>query len=373
MEGRQWSDGLHQAVEAKEGVPIKPETQTFATASLQNIFKMYKKLSGMTGTAMTEANEFWKIYKLDVVAIPTNRDMKRIEHPDLIYLTEKDKFKALADEVERAHKWDVLTLKDGSELWGQDPVRERPDEVSIILKETKVPEKVPNSKITAIERCRASRAGRNGQHRKERTSVGESARTPRHRTFSVLNAKQHGREADIVAQAGPIGRRHDRHQHGRSWYRHHPGREPRDDGLGPAATQLPDTAWKSPTMNGTHWSKRSTNAKKMSIEGETVRELGGLYVIGTERHESRRIDLQLRGRCGRQGDPGGSRFFSVARRRPDAHLCRRLRQKHDGTIGDERRRSDRILARHAPHRRGAERKSKNATLKFGRACWTTTK
>ncbi len=108
MEGRQWSDGLHQAVEAKEGVPIKQETQTFATASLQNIFKMYKKLSGMTGTAMTEATEFMKIYGLDVVAIPTNRPMQRIEPADLIYLTEKDKYKALADEVERANKWDVV-------------------------------------------------------------------------------------------------------------------------------------------------------------------------------------------------------------------------------------------------------------------------
>ena len=123
MEGRQWSDGLHQAVEAKEGVPIKQETQTFATASLQNIFKMYKKLSGMTGTAMTEANEFMKIYKLDVVAIPTNREMQRIEHPDLIYLTEKDKYKALADEVERAHKWDVLNAEGWQRVVGKDPKR----------------------------------------------------------------------------------------------------------------------------------------------------------------------------------------------------------------------------------------------------------
>ena len=152
MEGRQWSDGLHQAVEAKEGVPIKQETQTFATASLQNIFKMYKKLSGMTGTAMTEANEFWKIYKLDVVAIPTNRRMQRIEHPDLIYLTEKDKYNALADEVERVNKWDVVVLKDGSELWGKIE-NESDDEVRLVLKEERVPENIPREKIKSVERA----------------------------------------------------------------------------------------------------------------------------------------------------------------------------------------------------------------------------
>ena len=133
MDGRQWSDGLHQAVEAKEGVPIKQETQTFATASLQNIFKMYKKLSGMTGTALTEANEFRKIYNLDTVAIPTNRVMKRIEYPDLIYLTEQDKYKALAIEVERQHKWDVLVMKDGSEIWGKIE-SETDQEVAIVPK-----------------------------------------------------------------------------------------------------------------------------------------------------------------------------------------------------------------------------------------------
>ncbi len=141
MEGRQWSDGLHQAVEAKEGVPIKQETQTFATASLQNIFKMYKKLSGMTGTAMTEANEFWKIYKLDVVAIPTNRDMKRIEHTDLIYLNEKDKYNALADEVERVNKWDVVVLKDGNELWGKIQ-QETDDQVRFTSKDDRTPQDI---------------------------------------------------------------------------------------------------------------------------------------------------------------------------------------------------------------------------------------
>jgi preprotein translocase subunit SecA len=118
MEGRQWSDGLHQAVEAKEGVKIKEETQTLATITLQNFFKLYKKISGMTGTAMTEANEFWKIYKLDVIAIPTNRAMRRLEHPDVIYRTEREKFKAVADEVERMHRYDAIATADGQFLVG---------------------------------------------------------------------------------------------------------------------------------------------------------------------------------------------------------------------------------------------------------------
>ena len=118
MEGRQWSDGLHQAVEAKEGVKIKEETQTLATITLQNFFKLYDKICGMTGTAMTEANEFWKIYKLDVIAIPPNRPLKRIEHPDVIYRSEREKFTAVADEIERLNRWDVLLTKDGEEQLG---------------------------------------------------------------------------------------------------------------------------------------------------------------------------------------------------------------------------------------------------------------
>src|SRR4029453_17521826 len=118
MEGRQWSDGLPQAVEAKEGVKVKEETQTLATITLQNYFKLYKKICGMTGTAMTEASEFWKIYQMDVVAIPTNRAMRRIENPDVIYRSEREKFEAVADEIERLNRWDVLVLKDRTELWG---------------------------------------------------------------------------------------------------------------------------------------------------------------------------------------------------------------------------------------------------------------
>ncbi len=128
MEGRQWSDGLHQAVEAKEGVKIKEETQTLATITLQNYFKLYDKIAGMTGTAMTEAAEFWKIYKLDVIAIPTNRPLRRDEFPDVIYCSETEKFTAVADEIERMNRWDVVVLKTGEELWGEI-VREQDDAI----------------------------------------------------------------------------------------------------------------------------------------------------------------------------------------------------------------------------------------------------
>jgi preprotein translocase subunit SecA len=304
MEGRQWSDGLHQAVEAKEGVPIKQETQTFATASLQNIFKMYKKLSGMTGTAMTEANEFMKIYKLDVVAIPTNRPMQRIEHPDLIYLSEKDKFNALADDVERTSKWDVISLKD-REIWGRIQ-SENDQEIKILDKDERTPESIPRNKIVSIERAgRPVLVGTVSIEKSERLSKLLERRGIEHQ---VLNAKNHGREAEIVAQAGRIG--------AVTIATNMAGRGT-DIILGgnpetmawsqlqhkyPTRLEVPDDEW-----NGLV--KEIDQQEKMSEEGVVVRELGGLYVIGTERHESRRIDLQLRGRCGRQGDPGSSRFF----------------------------------------------------------------
>ena len=137
MEGRQWSDGLHQAVEAKEGVKIKEETQTLATITLQNFFKLYDKICGMTGTAMTEAGEFWKIYKLDVVAIPTNRKMQRIEHPDVIYRTEREKFIAVADEIERMNRWDVLVHEGRRRDWSARSTRKTDDSVEFQPHESK--------------------------------------------------------------------------------------------------------------------------------------------------------------------------------------------------------------------------------------------
>ncbi|WP_164104025.1 preprotein translocase subunit SecA [Candidatus Laterigemmans baculatus] len=305
MEGRQWSDGLHQAVEAKEGVKIKQETQTFATITLQNFFKLYDKLSGMTGTAMTEANEFWKIYHLDVIAIPTNRVMQRIEHPDVIYLTEKDKFRALAEDIERASKWDVLVMKDGSEVWGK--IGAVSDEsYEIVPKQAKAKEQVPKSKVARVERAgRPVLVGTVSIEKSERLSELLDKRGIKH---EVLNAKQHQREADIVAQAGRIG--------AVTIATNMAGRGT-DIILGgnpetmawaqlqhkyPTRLEVPDSEWNALV-------EEIDQREKMSEEGEVVRELGGLFVIGTERHESRRIDLQLRGRCGRQGDPGGSRFY----------------------------------------------------------------
>ncbi|MBJ7406654.1 MAG: hypothetical protein JHD07_26460, partial [Bradyrhizobium sp.] len=150
MPGRQWSDGLHQAVEAKEGVRVKEESQTLATVTLQNFFKLYKKLGGMTGTAMTEASEFWKIYKLDVIAIPANRGMKRINHPDVIYRTEKEKWTAVADEVERVHRWDSLALSDGTWRIGRI-LGENETTIEFEDKETRSKESIPRKTVRDLQ------------------------------------------------------------------------------------------------------------------------------------------------------------------------------------------------------------------------------
>ncbi len=151
MPGRQWSDGLHQAVEAKEGVRVKEETQTLATITLQNFFKLYKKICGMTGTAMTEANEFWKIYKLDVIAIPPNRILQRVNHPDIVYLTEKDKFNQVANEIERIHKWDTVELSDGSWLVGTVK-SESDNEIDFDDKDNRELRTLPRSKIRRLQK-----------------------------------------------------------------------------------------------------------------------------------------------------------------------------------------------------------------------------
>ena len=215
MEGRRWSDGLHQAVEAKENAKVEAATQTYATITLQNYFRMYKKLAGMTGTAETEAGEFWDIYKLDVVVIPTNRPIARIDMDDMIYKTKREKYKAVIDEVER------LIGIGRPVLVGTTSV-----ETSELL-----------SKMLKMK----------------------------HIEHSVLNAKLHQKEAEIVAHAGEPGH----------------------------------------VTIATNMAGRGTDIK---LKGG-VREAGGLAIIGTERHESRRVDRQLRGRAGRQGDPGSSLFF----------------------------------------------------------------
>jgi preprotein translocase subunit SecA len=258
MKGRQWSDGLHQAVEAKEGVRVKEENQTLATITLQNFFKLYKKLGGMTGTAMTEASEFYKIYKLDVVAIPTNRPMQRINHPDVIFRSDREKYNAIVDEIREVHATGRPILVGTTSI-------EKSEFLSEQLKRLGV-------------------------------------------KHEVLNAKQHEREADIIAQAGRSG--------AVTIATNMAGRGT-DIILGGNAETL---AWNQlkhtyatrldvPKAEFDALAESIAAEEKMAEDGKKVRELGGLHVIGTERHEARRIDLQLRGRAGRQGDPGSGRFF----------------------------------------------------------------
>jgi len=305
MPGRQWSDGLHQAVEAKEGVKIKEESQTLATVTLQNFFKLYKKLAGMTGTAMTEATEFWKIYKLDVIAIPPNRGLQRINHPDVIYRTEREKWIAVADEVERINRWDTLALADGSWRMGRI-VSESEAEVVFEDKGQKDSETIPRAKIREIQRRGLPvLVGTVSIEKSERLSALLEKRGVDH---AVLNAKQHKREAEIIAQAG------------------RPGAVTIATNMAGRGTDIilggnPETlAWAKlqdtyPTrldVPRPEWEAlvaEISAREDMKAQGAKVRDLGGLQIIGTERHESRRIDLQLRGRCGRQGDPGSSRFF----------------------------------------------------------------
>jgi len=305
MDGRQWSDGLHQAVEAKEGVKIKEETQTLATITLQNFFKLYNKLCGMTGTAMTEAGEFWKIYKLDVIAIPTNRSMQRIEFPDAIYRTEKEKFIAVADDIERVHRYDTVVLKTGEELVGLI-LKETDDNVQYQPKDSREVETIERSKIDHLEyRGRPVLIGTVSIEKSERIAAMLEKRGVKHQ---VLNAKHHKREADIVAQAGRLG--------AVTIATNMAGRGT-DIILGGnpetmAWAQLQDRYATRLDVPHAEWDalvREIEEKEQMKAEGQKVKELGGLYVVGTERHEARRIDLQLRGRCGRQGDPGSSRFF----------------------------------------------------------------
>ena len=215
MFGRRFSEGLHQAIEAKEGVKVERESQTLATITFQNYFRMYNKLSGMTGTAKTEEQEFQKIYGLDVIVIPTNKPMIRIDYPDVIYKTKRAKYKAAVAEIEECHKSGRPVLVGTTSI-------AQSEELSAMLKRRGI-------------------------------------------AHNVLNAKYHEKEAEIISKAGQYG----------------------------AVTIA------------TNMAGRGTDI----MLGEGVPELGGLHIIGTERHESRRVDRQLRGRAGRQGDPGSSQFF----------------------------------------------------------------
>ena len=304
MPGRNWSDGLHQAVEAKEGVRIKEENQTLATITLQNFFKLYDRICGMTGTAMTEAGEFWKIYKLDVIAIPTNRKLQRLNNPDVIFRSEREKYDAVADEIERIHKWDVLLMQGDEELWGRI-TREDDDTIELQPKGSKARESISREKVKQIEyRGRPILVGTVSIERSEHLSRLLEQRGIPH---AVLNAKHHQREAEIIAQAGRLG--------AVTIATNMAGRGT-DIILGgnpeamawaqlqdkyPTRLEVPPDEWDSLVAE-------IEQREQMKAEGRKVAAMGGLHIIGTERHEARRIDLQLRGRCGRQGDPGSSRF-----------------------------------------------------------------
>ncbi len=305
MPGRNWSDGLHQAVEAKEGVPVKEENQTLATITLQNYFKLYDKICGMTGTAMTEANEFWKIYKLDVIAIPTNMSLRRLNHPDLIYRSAREKHEAIVDEIERMNKWDVLVTDRREELWGTI-LRENQEEIELRPKGTRDTEHVSRPEIREIHhRGRPILVGTVSIERSEMLSGMLDKKGIKHQ---VLNAKHHRREAEIIAQAGRKG--------AVTIATNMAGRGT-DIVLGgnPEAmawAQLQEKYATRLDIPPEEWDalvNQIEGHEQTKAEGREVAGMGGLHIVGTERHEARRIDNQLRGRAGRQGDPGSSRFY----------------------------------------------------------------
>ncbi|HIX65878.1 MAG TPA: preprotein translocase subunit SecA [Candidatus Anaerotruncus excrementipullorum] len=272
MLGRRYNEGLHQAIEAKEGVSVKRESKTLATITFQNYFRMYDKLSGMTGTALTEADEFMQIYKLDVVEIPTNRPVRRIDHPDAVYKTEKAKFNAVIENIVECHK------KGQPVLVG-----------TISIEKSEL--------LSGMLRRRGIR-------------------------HEVLNAKFHDKEAEIVAQAGKYGavtiatnmagRGTDIMLGGNAEYlaRAELRRAGYEDEIISEATGFADTDNQLILdARALFQQKMEEYKQQIASEAEKVKEAGGLFIIGTERHESRRIDNQLRGRSGRQGDPGESKFY----------------------------------------------------------------
>jgi preprotein translocase subunit SecA len=301
MPGRRWSDGLHQAVEAKEGVKIERENQTLATITFQNYFRMYKKLSGMTGTAETEAAEFGKIYNLDVTVIPTNRHLIRIEAADVVYRTEKEKFEAVVNGILQEDN----SLANGIRQYNErgQPVLvgtisiEKSEAIAELLKKSGIPHQVLNAK----------------QHERESRVVAQAGR----KGAVTVATNMAGRGTDILLGGNPeqMTRDHFLKNKLAMPYAAAPAVIPADSGNGnnPQPTipmvlfqhegkifQVPADQWK-PVIE--------QFAAQCKAEHDEVVALGGLHILGTERHEARRIDNQLRGRAGRQGDPGSSRFF----------------------------------------------------------------
>ena len=296
LPGRRWSDGLHQAIEVKEGVKVKEENQTLASVTFQNYFKLYKKLAGMTGTAETEALEFREIYGLDVVVIPTHRPMIRRDLPDLVYKTKREKWEKVVEEILLNHIFGRPVLVGTVSI-------EDNEQLSALLRNRKLLRKIQEKEEfrKRVEQLRR-RFGVSEEEVEER--LGEILRNgiPHH----VLNAKHHEKEAYIIAQAGRVG--------AVTIATNMAGRGT-DILLGGNPEYLAKEilrSWGKNPEEATEeeWKRAFEEAYRITEEEkEKVRRLGGLLVIGTERHESRRIDNQLRGRSGRQGDPGESRFI----------------------------------------------------------------
>ncbi len=298
MPGRRWSDGLHQAVEAKEGVKIERENQTLATITFQNYFRMYKKLSGMTGTAETEATEFNKIYKLDVSLIPTNRPLRRDEFSDVVYRTAGEKYEAVVNGIlqeDNSHAHGIRQLHESGQpvLVGTISI-EKSEHLANLLKKAGIPHQVLNAKQHEREAKVISQAGRKGA--------------------VTVSTNMAGRGTDILLGGNPeaMTREHCLHERIAIPYISAPaviGGEGSDGNTAPNMVlfqqegkifQVPAEQWK-PIYD--------IYAEQCRAEHDEVIALGGLHILGTERHEARRIDNQLRGRAGRQGDPGSSRFF----------------------------------------------------------------
>ncbi len=301
MPGRRWSDGLHQAVEAKEGVKIERENQTLATITFQNYFRMYKKLSGMTGTAETEAAEFGKIYNLDVVAIPTNRALIRKENPDVVYRTETEKFEAvvngiLQEDNSLANGIRQLHEKGQPVLVGTISI-EKSETIAEILKKARIPHEVLNAK----------------QHERESRIVAQAGR----KGAVTVATNMAGRGTDILLGGNPEAMTRDHFLKNKLAipYAAAPAVIAADGSDGePAQPTIPMVLFQHEgkifQVPKNQWDPIYQQfADQCKAEHDEVVSLGGLHILGTERHEARRIDNQLRGRAGRQGDPGSSRFF----------------------------------------------------------------
>jgi preprotein translocase subunit SecA len=283
MPGRRWSDGLHQAIEAKENVKIERENQTLATITFQNYFRMYKKLAGMTGTAETEAPEFEKIYSLEVVVIPTNRTLLRIENPDIVYRTEKEKYFAAADEIQRLHESGQPVLVGTTSI-------EKSERLSELLKKKGIRHVVLNAKYHEREAEIVAQAGRQG--------------------MVTIATNMAGRGTDILLGGNPeFMAKQECVKKGVA--------QPLRAAQGKIENQADDTNRTTWYYSGNEyvvptdqWNEVLTRYKAdTDREHQEVINAGGLHIFGTERHEARRIDNQLRGRAGRQGDPGSSRFY----------------------------------------------------------------